>query len=204
MTRNSFDEAYDLSTLEDTRQLYDTWAASYDTEVGDNGYATPRRVAEAMSRYSPDPDAPLLDFGCGTGLSGLALKLAGFSTIDGLDPSPEMLEGAKAKKVYRSLAAFEISDPTPIQQDIYGMITCIGVIGTGAAPASTFDLVMRALPKGGLLGLSLNDHALADAQYEGAMNQWLDCGSAQVLFKEYGPHLPGQNIKSNVYIIEKA
>ncbi|MCR9115216.1 MAG: methyltransferase type 11, partial [Rhodobacteraceae bacterium] len=40
--------------------------------------------------------------------------------------------------------------------------------------------------------------------YEGAMNQWLDCGAARLIFKEYGPHLPGQNLKSNVYIIEKA
>ncbi|MEO1139611.1 MAG: methyltransferase domain-containing protein [Pseudomonadota bacterium] len=204
MTEKFLDKAYNLETPDATRELYDAWAASYDAEVGDNGYATPGRVAEAMFRYSPDPDTPILDFGCGTGLSGLALKLAGFRTIDGMDPSPEMLDCARDKKVYRKLGTFDIHDTTPITAGTYSTITCIGVIGTGAAPASTFDLVMRALPKSGLLGLSLNDHALADPQFEGAMNQWLDCGAARLLFKEYGPHLPGQNLNSNVYILEKA
>lgn len=204
MTKKFLDQVYDASTPEETRALYNAWAASYDTEVGDNGYATPGRVAEALFRYSTEPDAPILDFGCGTGLSGLALKLAGFRTIDGMDPSPDMLTGARDKNVYRNLTSFEIAATAPIPQDVYGTITCIGVIGTGAAPASTFDLVMRALPKDGHLGLSLNDHALADAQFEGAMNQWLDCGAARLLFKEYGPHLPGQDLNSNVYIIEKA
>ena len=204
MADKFLDKAYGLSTPEEMRTLYDAWAASYDAEVGENGYATPGRVAKAMARFVDDTAAPILDSGCGTGLSGLALRLAGFTTIDGMDPSPEMLARARDTKVYRELHGFEITDSAPIPQGVYGAITCIGVIGTGAAPASTFDLVMKALPKGGKLGLSLNDHALADTQYEGALNGWLDCGAARLLFKEYGPHLPGQNLNSNVYIIEKA
>jgi len=203
MTNTFLDKAYGISAPEELRDMYDDWAASYDAEVAENGYATPGRVAKAMAKYADDLTAPILDYGCGTGVSGLALKLAGFSNIDGLDPSTEMLQGAKSKGVYRDLKGFELDDPAPIPQGTYALITCIGVIGTGAAPASTFDLVMRALPKGGKLGLSLNDHALADKSYEGAMNSWLDCGAARLLFKEYGPHLPERDINSNVYIIEK-
>ena len=203
MADKFLDRVYDESTPEGTRALYDDWAASYDAEVGENGYATPGRVAKALYEHLNAPDTPILDFGCGTGLSGLALKLAGFSTIDGLDPSPEMLDGARAKGVYRSLTTMDIFDPAPIARNSYSVITAIGVIGTGAAPASTFDLVMTTLPKGGTMALSLNDHALADPQYEGALNQWLDCGAANLMVKDYGPHLPGQGLKSNIYIIEK-
>lgn len=204
MQDSFFDKAYATADPDETRALYDAWAASYDAEIAANGYATPGRVADAMFRFHKSPEAPLLDYGCGTGLSGLALKLAGFTTIDGMDPSHEMLDGARRKAVYRTLTPIDLSDPEPIPASAYGAITCIGVIGTGAAPASTLDLVMHALPKGGLLGFSLNDHALADRQYEGALNGWLDCGAARLLFREHGPHLPGQNIKSTVYIIEKA
>lgn len=204
MAEKFLNKAYGVSTPEETREMYDDWAASYDAEVGENGYVTPGRVAAALYSCAPDTDTPILDFGCGTGLSGLALKLAGFTTIDGMDPSREMLEGARAKGVYRTLTPFDISDKTPIIPGSYQIITCIGVIGTGAAPASTFDLVMNALPKGGLLALSLNDHALADPQYPDALDAWLKPGRAKTLFKEYGPHLPGQNLNSNVYVIEKA
>ncbi|WP_299842658.1 methyltransferase domain-containing protein [uncultured Roseovarius sp.] len=198
------DKAYNLETPEDTQALYDDWAASYDAEVADNGYATPGRVAKALDKYLNDPAAPILDFGCGTGLSGLALGLVGFKTIDGMDPNAEMLEQARGKDVYRNLTQMDIDDETPITQGSYPVITAIGVIGTGAAPATTLDLLMNALNPGGVLAFSLNDHAVADPQYPARLNQWLDCGAARLKHRKYGPHLPKQNIKSYVYILEKA
>ena len=93
------DKAYKARDAASTRALYDDWAASYEAEVAENGYATPARCAEALKGQTADMSAPILDFGCGTGLSGLALKLAGFETIDGVDLSAEMLEGARSKSV---------------------------------------------------------------------------------------------------------
>ncbi|MFK7937837.1 MAG: class I SAM-dependent methyltransferase [Roseovarius sp.] len=204
MTENFLDRAYQDVNPETSNQIYDAWAKTYEAEVAENGYATPGRVAKAMAAHVADKSAPVLDFGCGTGLSGLALQLAGFGTLDGMDPSTEMLELAKGKNTYRALSLIDIDDPAPIPQGVYSAITCIGVIGSGAAPASTFDLVLHALPKGGILGVSLNDHALDEKVYERALCNWLDTGSARLLFKDYGPHLPARDIKSNVYIIEKA
>lgn len=204
MTENFLDRAYADVTTDTSNDIYNAWAKTYEAEVAENGYATPARVAEALAKHVTDRAAPVLDFGCGTGLSGLALQLAGFSTLDGMDPSTEMLALARAKGTYRDLSLIDISDPAPIPEGIYPAITCIGVIGSGAAPASTFDIVLNALPKGGLLGVSLNDHALDEKLYERAMCSWLDCGAARLLFKDYGPHLPARDIKSNVYIIEKA
>ena len=121
-----------------------------------------------------------------------------------LPTAPPRFWISAAAQAYRTLTQISPTDPAPIPQGSYPAISAIGVIGIGAAPATTFDLLLHALPKGGKLGLSLNDHALADRSYEATMSQWLDCGAARLLFKEYGPHLPGQNIKSNVYIIEKS
>ena len=188
---------------EETRQFYDEWASSYDSEIAENGYVTPKRVASALYEHIADCNTPILDFGCGTGISGQALKLAGFSVIDGMDPSREMLEVARQKGIYRKATVSDIDDSSPIPNSVYKAIAAIGVIGIGSAPFGIFHVIMNALQAGGLMGFSLNDHALADAEYEGALHQWIDNGKARLLFREYGPHLPGQNIKSNVYVVEK-
>lgn len=196
------DKAYKARDAASTRALYDDWAASYEAEVGENGYATPARCAEALKSQTRDMSAPILDFGCGTGLSGLALKLAGFDTIDGVDVSAEMLEGARSKSVYRHLDQIEAGAPLP--RSDYTAMSAIGVIGAGAAPISVLHTLMRALPRNGKLVFSFNDHALEDPGNEGGVAEWTDCGAARLLFKEHGPHLPGIDLKSTVYVLEKA
>ena len=203
MPQNFFDKVYSTSDPENTRALYDDWAATYDDELAENDYATPRRVAQALARYQEDTSAPVLDYGCGTGLSGIALQQAGFTHVDGMDPSTDMLAQARPKGVYHTLHHIGLDDPAPIPEGRYSAITCAGVIGPGAAPASTVDTVMNALPSTGLFALSLNDHAIAEHGFEAALNQWVDCGAARLVMREYGPHLPGQDIKAFVYVLEK-
>ena len=201
MTDRFLDKAY--GTTGDTRDLYAAWAKSYDQELGEGGYATPARCAEALAKHSRDLKAPILDFGCGTGLSGLALKLAGFEVIDGVDVTADMLSGAREKNLYRSLELIEPNTPLSHVAGTYAAITAIGVIGTGAAPISVFDLIMKGLVSGGLTVLSLNDHALEEPLFEGKLNDYIDCGAARLLHKEYGPHIPGINLNANVYVLEK-
>ncbi|WP_299591793.1 methyltransferase domain-containing protein [uncultured Tateyamaria sp.] len=196
------DRAYQARDATSTRALYDNWAASYEAEVAENGYATPGRCADALKKYVSDVSAPILDFGCGTGLSGLALKLAGFQAIDGVDLSAEMLEGARAKGVYRHLDQIEADSGLP--RNGYAAMAAIGVIGAGAAPIDVLHTLMRALPKGGKLVFSFNDHALEDPANEGGIAAWTDCGAARLLFKEHGDHLPGIDLNSTVYVLEKA
>ncbi|WP_338548062.1 class I SAM-dependent DNA methyltransferase [Roseovarius phycicola] len=203
MAKQFLDEAYHLDSAEDTQALYNDWAASYDAETGENGYATPGRLAEALAEHVEDLTAPILDFGCGTGLSGLALKLAGFKTIDGMDPNAEMLAQAEPKGVYRTLTEIDVTDPNPISQGNYATIAAIGVIGTGAAPPETFDLLMNALDRGGIMSFSFNDHAMADASYTTRLDEWVDGGKARLVYSAYGPHLPKRDINSTIYILEK-
>ncbi len=203
MPKSFLDKVYQANTPEETRRLYDDWATSYDEEVAAQGYVTPGRVAKAMAQHAGRQSDPILDYGCGTGLSGLALKLEGFGTIDGVDVSPAMLEEARARGIYRDLTQIDPDTPEPLQPGAYRMITATGVIGAGAAPLGVFDILMRALPKQGLLGFSFNDHTLKDRSYEAKLNDWLDCGAARLLFREHGPHLPGANVGACVYVVQK-
>lgn len=204
MTKKYLDKVYDARDAEATRQLYDDWSASYEAEVAENGYVTPGRCAAALAQCVSDKALPVLDFGCGTGLSGMALALEGFTTIDGVDLSADMLAQAKAKGIYRQLSVIEADAPPVHQPGAYAAIAAIGVIGAGAAPISVLHTLVRALEPGGMLVLSFNDHALQDPTNEAGLNEWLDCGAARLLFKEYGPHLTKIDLKSTVYVIEKS
>ncbi|KIN65180.1 Methyltransferase-like protein [Sulfitobacter noctilucicola] len=202
MSEQFLDRVYGARDEGETRALYDKWAASYETEVSQNGYATPGRCAKALADITADQSAPLLDFGCGTGLSGLALKLAGFENIDGVDLSLEMLAQARSKGVYRDLE--QVTAGFTPAAGVYSNIAAIGVIGSGAAPVDALDTLMKALPSGGRLVFSFNDHTLEDPVFEARVSEWTDCGAARLLFRERGDHLPGRDMKSIVYILEKA
>lgn len=169
--------------------------------MGANGYTAPARGAAALAEFCPDKSVPLLDFGCGTGLTGLAFKLAGFEIIDGVDLSAGMLTQARSKDIYRTLTQIEAD--AKLGSD-YMLISAIGVIGVGAAPLSTLDMLLRGLPRDGKLVFSFNDQTLANSDNTGRLNEWLDCGAARLLFSEHGPHIPEKNINSTLYVVEKA
>jgi predicted TPR repeat methyltransferase len=197
------DKAYGLEPGVTTETFYDAWAGGYDSELAENGYATPARCAAALAAAGADKASPVLDFGCGTGLSGLALRAEGFTVIDGWDVSEGMLAQARDKGCYRALMRLDPEAAAPAPEDLYPAAVAAGVIGVGAAPPEAFDGVMAALAPGGLLVLSLNDHALADPVFEARIMEWIDCSAAELLAKEYGDHLPGIELKAMVYTLRK-
>lgn len=204
MTKKMLDNAYGLESGEATKSFYDEWAATYDAEVSDNGYVTPSRLAAALADMVDDKSTPLLDIGCGTGISGHELKTAGFKTIDGCDFSAEMLALAGSKNIYRSIINTDLENPFPFTPGAYTNIVACGVLNPGHAPASTLDQVMELLEPGGIFAFSLNDHALADSTYEARINDNVDSGAATLLFREYGEHLPKIDLQSIVYLLQKS
>ncbi len=198
------DTVYGLDTPEGTKQFYQDWSRTYDAEVAENGYATPARVAEALADVVPDRSTPVLDIGCGTGISGMALRAQGFDILDGSDFSEAMLAQARKKGIYRTLLLADLTDPMPFKDGAYQVITAIGVLNPGHGPAEVLDAILAKLPSGGIFAFSLNDHALADPSYEGRLMEHLDCGAVRLLFKEYGQHLPKIDLQSNVYVLQKA
>ncbi|MEM7268387.1 MAG: methyltransferase domain-containing protein [Pseudomonadota bacterium] len=197
-------KAYAHKQGDEAVALYDKWADDYDAEVLGHGYASPLRCAEALAELADDLSAPLLDIGCGTGISGMALKGAGFSVIDGVDPSPEMLEQAKPKGVYRSLLTIDPLAPLEMPDGAYANAAAIGVLSPGLAPPESFDQIMAFLPKGGRLVFSLNDHAVEDGAHLGRLREITDAGLCAIDFKDYGDHMPGnEGMKSWVYVLRK-
>ena len=204
MTKKTFlDQAYHIEAADGIKSLYSQWADSYETEISDNGYATPRRMAEGLAQVVSDRSASILDYGCGTGLSGQAFQADGFTNIFGADPSPEMLNLAREKSIYSELTQLDITAPPTFQKGEFDIIAAVGVLGTGAAPVEVFDVLFNFLKSGQLLTISFNDHTLEVPEFPGRVEACLKNGSATLLLKEYGDHLPGINIKSMIYVLKK-
>jgi predicted TPR repeat methyltransferase len=196
------DDAY-AHEGESSAEYYDRWAPTYDAELAENAYATPARCAEALAEAGADRDAPVLDFGCGTGLSAAALRDAGFGTVDGWDVSAGMLEAARRRGLHRRLERIDPDGPLPTSEPPYAAIVAAGVIGPNVAPAATIDALLQLLPPGGLFVFSLNDHALADPAFDGRVAEWLDCGAAELVSRAHGDHIPGIDLGAVVYVLRK-
>lgn len=196
-------DAYGHKAGQEAVDFYDDWADSYDDELTSLGYVTPTRCAEALIDVGADPGQPILDIGCGTGVSGAALRAAGFSVIDGVDPSPEMLVRARMKNIYRSVAEIDPLAPLTAPTGAYANAMAAGVLSPGLAPPEALDQILELLPRDGRLAFSLNDHAIKDGAHIGRLNDLIDGGWGYLEFKEYGAHIPGNDMKSYVYVLRK-
>jgi len=184
-------------SVAETLDIYADWATSYDADVTEAGYVTPARVARALAAHLPDRGTQVLDYGCGTGLSGAALAAEGFAQIDGTDISTEMLGVAGTKGIYTTLWQSAPGEAP----GTYPAIVATGVVSLGAAPPETLGMLLGCLAPGGLLALSYNDATLADPAYLDAMAA---AGSvAELLFEEYGPHLPAKEMGAKVYVLRR-
>ena len=195
--------AYDLETGEQTLDHYQRWAGTYDQEVGvDNGYAQPARCAAALARVASSCDH-VLDVGCGTGLSGVALRDAGFTRLDGCDFSPPMLERAAETGVYRRL--FEADLNTGLgTDDAYDHAVAVGVFSFGHIRPDALREVLRVVRAGGAVVVGVNDHFWEVGELPAELDAIEADGLASVASREHGEHLPGAAIMGWVIVLVRS
>lgn len=201
MADDYLQQVYALETQKDTDEYYSAWAATYDEELTRQGYRAPQRCAEALAQFA-DPSAPILDLGCGTGLSGIALAAAGFTNVSGTDINADMLAVAQQGQIYREAWVTDLEAPFPFAPGAYAAMAAIGVIGVGAGPASMLGDALAALAPGGHMVFSYNDHAMELPEFTDALAEALATTASQV-FSERGPHFDGLGSKSTVFVLQR-
>lgn len=92
------------------RELFDTFANSFDESLQALGYRAPELLASSLGEYvSTEGELDILDAGCGTGLCGPLLRSMAKRLI-GVDISPGMIEKAQPRGVYDELVVNELCD----------------------------------------------------------------------------------------------
>lgn len=152
----------DLGTTPKTREgaihLYDKWADSYDASLRSWGYPAPRRTAELFEQFSNEANLedlrtgalPILDVGCGTGLSGEALQAKGFKNLVGTDVSDQSLDLAMQKGTYGSTHNCRI-ESMPFADNSFAGIACVGVLSYVQVFDEVFKEFCRVVAPGGLV-----------------------------------------------------
>ena len=203
MAKQFLDNAYGLANSGHTKELYKDWAGTYDEEIMANGYSSPVRTAEALAKCGAQLNSPILDIGCGTGVSGLFLKEAGFTDLHGSDFSAEMLALAKEKDLYTALHHADLRDPFEFVKTPFPTIAAIGVLAPGHAGPEIIEHVMDLLPTGGLFGFSMNDHTLKNEGYNAEMVRLIKDKKIRIRWQDYGDHLPKIDLYSMIMVLER-
>ncbi|HYD67462.1 tetratricopeptide repeat protein [Azospirillum sp.] len=139
--------------LSDTyvRALFDRYADRFDADlVGKLGYAAPQAIRAAIGRaYGGEPEGlRVLDLGCGTGL--MAPEVRGMAThLAGVDLSPRMVEKARARALYDSLAVGDIVGAMLAEPGAWDLLTAADVLVYIGDLAPVFTAAAAALRSGG-------------------------------------------------------
>lgn len=146
------------------RELFDAFAPRFDAELeGALDYRTPALLAAMIADATP---GRVLDLGCGTGLSGLALKP--FATrLEGLDLSPRMLAMARARGIYHTLHEADLLEFLPRRPAAWDLIAAADVLNYLGDLAPAFAAIALALKPGGAAIFSLEAGAADVALGEG-------------------------------------
>ncbi|HSS13338.1 MAG TPA: methyltransferase domain-containing protein, partial [Rhizomicrobium sp.] len=116
------------------RHLFDQFSADYDSRmIGQLGYAAPQILLDLAAMVMPGIGASaragatikktlaILDLGCGTGLAGMVFRPFA-ARLDGIDLSPAMVEKARARNIYDSLAVADLESALSAPGPAYDLI----------------------------------------------------------------------------------
>ncbi|MGI9350890.1 MAG: class I SAM-dependent DNA methyltransferase [Rhizobiaceae bacterium] len=157
-------------SVDDQRKIYREWADTYDNQTTNEfGWMGFKPAAEAFAARVTDKAARILDAGCGTGLSGMALADQGFTNLHGRDLSPEMLRIANKRGVYRSLGEVDLTQPVSVDEPFDAVIAS-GVFGYGPPHAEHIPHLINAAKPGGIVILTVNGKGWDDMDWDARLH----------------------------------
>ncbi|XP_063714081.1 uncharacterized protein LOC134841925 [Symsagittifera roscoffensis] len=122
-------------------------------------------------------DCKVIDVGAGTGLSGLALRRAGFTgQIDALEPSENMYALALEKNLYTQWYKDLIypDKETTVPAASYELVISVGVFNTRSTTSGCLPEVVRMAKSGGYLSILFNKHYWDQGGFEDTLNSLVD------------------------------
>ena len=175
------ERAYALKTPGEAKALYADWAMSYDQHLEQGlNYIAPACIAQTLVNVLADRTASILDIGCGTGLVGAYLVGQGYSAIDGLDFSSEMLSQARSKRIYQKLLSGDLNTVLDIPDQTYDAGISCGTFTHGHVKADALDEIIRVLKPGACFVCTIHREVWQSAGFGTKLAQLMASGVAEL------------------------
>ena len=199
------ERAYALDSDEKSRALYRDWAQTYDqTMLQGLSYQSPAVVADLLARHLAARDVAVLDVGCGTGLAGHNLAAHGFSVIDGIDVSPEMMQVAERRGIYRHFINADLHGKLPITEASYGGALGSGIFTHGHVDARCLDELFRVLQPGAPFAFTVKLEVFGPLGFEDKLASLVASGRIRQLFFTHDRHYTTSEQPDGVFCVYQA
>ena len=167
----ALDSVYSADSPQAVAKAYADWAASYDSETASLGYLLPFLITAWVARHVSAGEGPLLDAGCGTGLTGPQMTALGYNDLAGLDLSSEMLTIAAGRGSYNDLKQAALGERLPWPDDYFRAFFSTGVFTMGHAPASGLRDLVRITRKGGHAVFTVRDQVFEKGGFQAVFDE---------------------------------
>jgi len=198
-----FEKAYDRKSKEEVADLYREWAGSYEEELEGYSYVAPQRGAAMLALHVKDRDAKVIDVGCGTGLVGRYLAEVGFTDVDGLDLSTEMLDQARAKGVYKELFQADLTARIAVPDAAYDAAISVGAFTHNHVGPDGIDEVLRIVKSGGIASITVNGGAYVEDGYRAKFDDLVASGKCAIMEEMDAEYIIDQGINSRIVVLKK-
>jgi ubiquinone/menaquinone biosynthesis C-methylase UbiE len=140
-------------TWDETMTFYEDLHEDYDKLYNAVGYRGPYLGAFWLAKMDPPKDDKILDVAAGTGLAAIELRKHGYTNIDALDASAEMLEIAKHRNLYTNIICSKIGDgqQTPILKNTYDHAIMVGGFAGSHIKMDALEEMIRVVKPGGYI-----------------------------------------------------
>ena len=156
-TSNKLD-IYKLKTSEELLKYYQNWTNNnqYNKDMVDWNYTAPKETVSILKKYVFNKNSKILDAGCGTGLVGIELKKYGYSNIEGVDFSQNMLD-LVPQSIYKKIEKIDLNKALKFKDNIYDAIMCVGTFTYGHVKPQALDELIRITKNKGFICFTINE-----------------------------------------------
>ena len=151
-------DIYKLTTSEELLKYYQDWTKKnkYNQDMVNWKYTAPQETVLVLKKYALNNKYKILDAGCGTGLVGIELKKCGYSNIDGVDFSQNMLD-LIPQGIYKKIEKVDLNKPLKFKTNMYDVVMCVGTFTYGHVKPQALDELIRITKNGGLICFTINE-----------------------------------------------
>ncbi len=173
------ESAYNLEDEASMVEFYRKWAQDYDHQMLDQlGYTSPTKIAQHLVEHLPDIDAAVFDVGCGTGLTCVYLAEKGYTNLDGIDLSPDMVRVAGQRGIYRELLVGDVNQSLERDDASYDGVISSGTFTHGHVGPQPLDEILRILKPGGILACTVHEDLWESMGFRQKLDALVDAGIA--------------------------